>query len=140
MAQYETRLHIVVEDPEVWSRFEEADDGGLGLAGLASEEETSFVRVDWSLCEEDLKELVTCLAETIGRDGFILADTTDANSDDPDYIVYWAGYGIHDASFEDSAYCMATDIEDLESCLGFEDYFSFTGDELGVLADLGIDL
>ena len=139
MAQYETRMHIVVESPEVWSRFEEADDGGLGLAMLAAQGETTFVRTDWSLGEETLTELVTMLAETIGRDGFILADTTDANADDPDCIVYSAGYGIHRASFGNSAYCMATDIEDLEGCLGFEDYFFFTEDELGALADLGID-
>lgn len=140
MAQYETRLHIVVESPEVWSRFEEADDGGLGLAALAGQEETAFVCAYRSLGEETLKETVALLAETIGRDGFILADTTDINSDDPDYIVYSAGFGIHDGSFADSAYCMATDIEDLEGCLTFEDYFSFTEDELGVLADLGINL
>ena len=84
MSQYASKLHIKVCSPDIWKRFEHADDAGLDLAKLAKAGRTSYINDigdECSYTEFELKELVNTIAGTLGKDGIIIACTTDINVD-----------------------------------------------------------
>lgn len=139
MSQYNSRIHIRVADPSIWEKFKDADDAEFGLAALAEEGATSFVLDDWSCVEEELNGIVSALAETLGKDGVIVADTTNINVDPYAYVVYSAGYGVHSKYHNYSEYCFKTNISDLIQCLNFKKHFTFTEKELKVLQRSGIE-
>ena len=96
MSQYSSRIQIKVVSPEVWNKFKDVDDAEFELAELADQGYTAFVLDDWSCVESELEGIVSALAKTLGTDGVIIADTTNINVDPYAYIVYSAGYGVHD--------------------------------------------
>ena len=100
MSQYYSRLHIKVSSPKIWSRFEDEDDAGFGLAELAKTNHTSFVFDDeYSSMEDELIDIVSALAETLGKDGIIIADTTNINVDPYNYCIYYFGDHVHSEEF-----------------------------------------
>jgi hypothetical protein len=88
-----------VSAPEVWSRFEEEDDASFDLAKLADKELTSFVIDEASWTESELKGIVRALAETLGKDGIIIADTHDINVNPYNYCVLYLGNGVYSEEF-----------------------------------------
>lgn len=138
MSQYNSRIHIKVKEPSVWKKFKDVDDAEFELAGLSKEGCTSFVLDDWCCIEEELKGIVSALAETLGEDGIIIADTTDINVNPYAYIVYSAGYGVHDKYQNNSEYCFATNVFDLVECLNYKNHFAFNAKELNILKQNGI--
>lgn len=139
MSQYNSRIHIKVTEPSVWEKFKDADDAEFGLADLAKDYCTSFVLDDWSCSEDELQKIVSALAETLGKDGIIIADTTNLNVDPYAYIVYSAGYGVHNKYQNDSEYCFETNISDLIECFSYGNHFTFNAKELNVLKRGGIE-
>lgn len=139
MSQYNSRIHIKVADPSVWGKFKGVDDAEFDLAALAEEGCTSFVLDDWCCVEDELLGIVSALAETLGKDGIIIADTTNINVDPYAYIVYSVGYGVHDKYHNNSEYCFETNIFDLIECLSYKNHFAFNAKELKVLQYNGIE-
>lgn len=139
MSQYSSRIQIKVVSPEVWNRFKDVDDAEFELAELAERGYTAFVLDDWSCVESELEGIVSALAKTLGTDGLIIADTTNINVDPYAYIVYSAGYGVHDKYRNYSEYCFETSIADILGCLNYKNHFSFSDDEIMVLNRLGIE-
>jgi hypothetical protein len=139
MSQYSSRIHIKVTEPSVWEKFRDTDDGEFDLAELAEEGVTSFVLDDWFCVESELEGIVSALVETLGKDGVIIADTTNINVDPYAYIVYSAGYGVHVKSHNYSEYCFETSIHDLTQCLSYKNHFSFDTKELKILWSIGIE-
>ena len=139
MSQYTSRIHIKVTEPSVWSKFQDVDDAEFGLAALAEAGDLSFVLDDWCCVEDELKGIVTALAETLGKDGIIIADTTNINVDPYAYIVYSVGCGVHDKYHNYTEYCFETDISDLIDCLSYKNHFSFSSKELKLLKRSGIE-
>ena len=139
MSQYSSRIQIKVVSPEVWNKFKDVDDAEFELAELADQGYTAFVLDDWSCVESELEGIVSALAKTLGTDGVIIADTTNINVDPYAYIVYSAGYGVHDKYRNYSEYCFETSIADIIGCLNYKNHFSFSDDEVKVLNRLGIE-
>ena len=139
MSQYSSRIHIKVTEPAIWEKFKDVDDAEFGLAGLAEDGSTSFILDDWCCVEDEILGIVSALAETLGKDGIIIADTTNINVDPYAYIVYSAGYGVHDKYHNNSEYCFETNISDLIECLSYRNHFAFNAKELNVLKRNGIE-
>lgn len=139
MSQYSSRIHIKVTESSVWEKFKDVDDAEFGLAGLTEEGCTSFVLDEWSCVEEELLGIVSALAEILGKDGMIIADTTNINVDPYAYIVYSAGYGVHAEYHNNSRYCFETNISDLIECLSYRNHFAFNDKELYILKRNGIE-
>ncbi len=99
MSQYSSRIHIKVSSPEVWRKFEDEDDASFGLAELAKRGNTSFVVSGTYLSAEELFGIVNALAETLGKDGIIIADNTDINVDPYDYCLYYLGSYVQTEEF-----------------------------------------
>lgn len=100
MSQYYSRLHIKVSSPKVWKKFEDEDDASFDLAELAETSHTSFVIDDeWSSMEDELTGIVEALAETLGPDGIIIADTTNINVDPYNYCIFYLGDGVRTDEF-----------------------------------------
>ena len=97
--QYCSRLHIKVSSPKVWKKFENEDDASFDLAELAETERTSFVIDDWSSMEDELTGIVEALAETLGSDGIIIADTTNINVDPYNYCIFYLGDEVRTGQF-----------------------------------------
>ena len=96
MSQYYGRIHIKVKEPQIWERFKDTDDANFDLADLASTNQTSFVYDDdWCVVEFELEGIVAALAKTLGEDGIIIADTTNANVDPYIYCVFYLGDTTH---------------------------------------------
>ena len=45
MAQYESRIHIKVLSPSVWSKFKDTDDASYDLAKLENTKELSYLSI-----------------------------------------------------------------------------------------------
>jgi len=90
MAQYESRIHIKVLSPSIWSKFKDTDDASYDLANLADSNETSYVS-DGCYYEDELASTVEALSVTLGEDGIIIADTTNINVDPYNYCCYYLG-------------------------------------------------
>lgn len=100
MSQYCSRLHIRVTSPEVWRRFVDADDASFDLARLADSGDKVFTYdADWSCVEDEIFGIVSALAETIGEDGLIIADTTNINVDPFNYCVFYFGDSVETEEF-----------------------------------------
>lgn len=146
MGQYVSRMHIVVSSPEVWKKlhginveqygiYDEDADELFDLAG--TEWETSGW--DWSCNEMELKSFVVEVAEAVGKEGMVFADTTNINVDPYAYIVYAAGNGVREKDYEFDNFCHETDISDLPEYLSYKNHFVFNGKELKILKYLGIE-
>lgn len=144
MSQYNSRLHIKVSSPKVWKKFEDEDDAGFDLAELADTSHTSFV-IDWgwSSIEDELIGIVEALAETLGPDGIIIADTTNINVDPYNYCIFYLGYAVRTDEF--SIYSEAekcemqtkTSIEDIPGWLSYGE-FNVSDEEKEQLFRFGI--
>ena len=107
MSQYVSKLHIKVCSPDVWKRFEHADDAGLNLAKLAKAGRTSYINDigdECSYTEFELKELVNTIAGTLGKDGIIIACTTDINVDPYYQDVFYLGDMVR-VSYDEGEKC-----------------------------------
>ena len=102
MSQFVSRIHIKVSSPDVWKRFENEDDAGFYLAEYANSDKLSFILdQDWACTETELFPIVEALAQTLGKDGIIIADTTNINVDPYDHCCYYLGDLIQESIFED---------------------------------------
>lgn len=102
MSQFVSRIHIKVSSPDVWKRFENKDDADLCLAEYANSDKLSFILdQDWACTETELFPIVEALAQTLGKDGIIIADTTNINVDPYDHCCYYLGDLIQESIFED---------------------------------------
>ena len=100
MSQYYSRLHIKVSSPKIWKKFEDEDDASFDLAELAESDRTSFViDGEWSSMENELTGIVEALAETLGPDGIIIADTTNINVDSYNYCIFYLGDRVRTVEF-----------------------------------------
>ena len=138
MSQYYSRIHIKVKSPEVWNKFADTYDAEFNLASLANQT-TSFILTDFSCYEDELKGMVTGLAETLGSDGIIVADTTNINVDPFAYIVYSLGEAVREKIRNHSEYQDETDISDLAECFSYKNHFTFNAEELENLKQFGIE-
>lgn len=129
--QYCSRLHIKVSSPKVWKKFENEDDASFNLAELAETERTSFVIDDWSSMEDELTGIVEALAETLGPDGIIIADTTNINVDPYNYCIFYLGDGVHTDEFsifgdeEKGEMHFETSINDIPGWLNYGEFDIF---------------
>ena len=143
MSQYESRMHIVVSTPEVWKKLHNLDVEKYGIFAPADEvfdlAGTEWEVSDWSCIEKDLKNFVSEVAEAIGKDGIVFADTTNINVDPYAYIVYAAGNGVREKEYGFDEFCFETDISDLPEYLSYKNHFAFNEKELKVLKYFGIE-
>ncbi len=126
MSQYESRIHIKVSSPNIWSRFTDKNDAGFDLAKLAETEKTSFV-IDgiWSAHEDELTRIVNTLAKTLDEDGIIIADTTNSNVDPFNFCVLYLGENVYTELFEDSEFdrmAFETTIDDISKWLNYGEF------------------
>lgn len=99
MSQYYSRICIKVSSPEVWRRFEDEDDAGFDLAELADTRHTKYVIDEACWVEGEIDGIVEALAETLGDEGIIIADTTNINVDPYNYCVYYLGECVETEEF-----------------------------------------
>ena len=129
MSQYYSRLHIKVSSPKVWKKFEDVDDAGFDLAKLTEKNQTSFVidGDEWSYVEDELTGIIGALAETLGPDGIIIADTTNINVDPYNYCVFYLGDGVNTDyySSEEEKCDMHSEasIADIQEWLNYGDFY-----------------
>lgn len=129
MSQYYSRLHIKVSSPKVWKKFQDADDAGFDLAKLAKKNQTSFVidGDEWSYVEDELTGIVGALAETLGPDGIIIADTTNINVDPYNYCVFYLGDDVNtDYYSSEEEKCdmhSETSISDIPGWLNYGEFY-----------------
>ncbi len=125
MSQYCSRIHIKVSSPGIWKKFSDEYDADLHLAELAEGDTTSFAfgGEEWSVTEDELKEIVSGLAGALGKNGIIISDTTNINVDEYNYCVYYFGDKIHTACFQGGSpkrsMFYETDIDDLPEWLSY---------------------
>lgn len=144
MSQYSSRLHIKVSSPEVWRRFrgEGEYDAGLDMVEFADTKDTSFIidaDVGWS--EGELDGIVVALAEILGKDGIVIADTTNINVDSYNYCVLYLGEGIHSDVYDCGNKCEMhdeTDISDIVDWLSYGE-FNISNEEREQMSKCGID-
>ena len=146
MSQYSSRIHIKVSSPKVWNKFQDEDDAGFDLAELAETDSTSYVLDgEWSSFEEELTGIVKALAETLGKDGIIIADTTNINVDPYDYCIYYFGTNVHTKEFDifrgrnKCEMFFETSIDDIPGWLNYGG-FSTSEEEREVLFGCGISV
>lgn len=129
MSQYCSRLHIKVSSPEIWKKFEDVDDASFDLAELAETNRTSFIIDDWSSMEDELTGIVGALAETLGPDGIIIADTTNINVDPYNYCIFYLGDDVHTDEFsvfgdeEKGEMHFETNISDIPGWLSYGEFY-----------------
>lgn len=144
MSQYSSRIHIQVSSPEVWSRCAGYDGTGFDLAKLARSDQTAFVTDKLGAVNESkLERLVENLAQALGADGIIIADTTNINVDSYEYCVFYLGGRVHmkefslDRNAEKSDMFFETDIQNISEWLSYGE-FSVSKKERSVLFFFGI--
>lgn len=144
MSQYSSRLHIKVSSLEVWKRFEDEDeyDVRFDLVEFADAKDTSFIidaDVGWS--EGELDGIVVALAEALGKDGIIIADTTNINVDSYNYCVLYLGKGVHSAIYDCGNKCEMHDETDISDIVGWLSYggFNISNEEREQMFKCGID-
>lgn len=139
MSQYSSRMHIQVTSPEVWSRCAGYDGTGFDLASLAGSDQTAFVTDELGAVNESkLENLVENLAQALGTDGIIIADTTNINVDTYEYCVFYLGGRVRTKEFsldrnaEKSDMFFEADIEDFVAWLSYGE-FSVSKKERNIL-------
>lgn len=144
MSQYSSRMHIQVSSPEVWSRCAGYDGTGFNLAKLAGSDQTSFVSDELGAVNESkLEKLVENLAQALGADGIIIADTTNINVDTYEYCVFYLGGRVRTKEFslyrnaEKSDMFFKTGIQNISEWLSYGE-FSVSKKERSVLFRFGI--
>jgi hypothetical protein len=94
--QYDSDIYIRVISPDVWRRFEDADDAGFDLADLAKEGRVNYT-INGAYLEEELKGIVSALSKTLGKDGIIMSQTMNININPPTpYCVCYFGSDAFD--------------------------------------------
>lgn len=97
MSKYNSRLYIRVKNNSVWSNLFDMDLEPYSLYVSASElfntNDIEFILddPDWSIYEEDLEDFVREIADRLGTDCIVIADTTDTLSEPFDYMVCYFG-------------------------------------------------
>ena len=125
MSQYSSRICIKVSSPEVWRRFEDSDDAGFDLDELADTGQTKCAIDVGCWVEDEINSIVEALAETLGDEGIIIADTTNINVDPYNYCVYYLGDCVKTEEFSIYHYnskCemfFKTDIYDIAGWLSY---------------------
>lgn len=139
MSQYSSRMQIQVSSPEVWSRCAGYDGTGFDLAKLATSDQTAFVTDELGAVNESkLERLVENLAQALGTDGIIIADTTNINVDTYEYCVFYLGGRVRTKEFsldrnaKKSDMFFETDIQNIEEWLSYGE-FSVSQKERSVL-------
>ena len=143
MSQYESRMHIMVSSPKEWEKLYHLDLHRYEVYEKAEEafdlQGTEWVISEWSCTEKKLKEFVTQIAEALGEEGIVFADTTNINEDPYAYIVYSAGYGVCAKRYGYDEFCFETDIYNLTEYLSYGKHFSFGELEIENLRRFGIE-
>ena len=138
MAQYESRIHIRVKSLDVWKRFKDNDDAGF--VDLEKQTELSYV-CDCCFYENELYATVEALSKVLGRDGIILADTTNSNVDPYNYCCYYFYDIVKDTCFDwNNNKCemfIHTSIDDICEWLNYGE-FSLSKEEKDILLEYGI--
>ena len=129
MSEYYSRLHIKVSSPKVWKKFENEDDASFELVQLERAMDTSFViDNEWSYTEGGLTGIVKALAETLGPDGIIIADTTNISVDPNNYCIFYLGESIRTDVFsiyskkEKCEMHSKTNIKDISGWLNYGEF------------------
>lgn len=138
MSQYVSRMHIKVSSPNVWLRFENADDAGFDLADdagfdladNAEEGKISYIiDCDCSFVEHELFEIVDTISKTLGKDGVIISDTTNIDVDSNNYCCFYLGEKIREVSldiYSDEKLCTMFDDTSIEDIPGWLNYGGFS--------------
>lgn len=150
MGKYSSRLYIRVKKNSVWSALDDLDLEPYSLYASASDVfDTNDIEFtlegEWSVYEDDLEDFVRELAERMGTDCVIIADTTDTNAKPFDYIVCYFGdevigmYAEEDGSRETEMF-YDTDIYDVEGWLkkAMECGLELSDSDLDYLSDFDI--
>ena len=138
MSQYSSRIHIKVSSPDVWLKYKDEDDADFDLANLAVSNRTAYIiDGEWSADEDELTGIVEALSETLGKDGIIIADTTNINVDPYDYCICYFGDGVRTKEFGYSEMFFKTSIADIAGWLNFG-RFRLSSREKDTLFCLGI--
>lgn len=128
MSEYVSRMHIKVSSPEIWRKFEDEDDADFDLARFADTDKTSCIVGDgWSAFENELFGIVNALAKTLGKDGIIIADTTNLNVDPYDCCILFLGEAVQTEVFDcDDDKCemfFKTNIENIPEWLNYGKFY-----------------
>lgn len=99
MSQYFSHINIKVTSPDIWTRFEDADDGWFDLANCKC---LSAYIDEFSLIEDELTGLVYSLAKTLKNDGIVIASTQNINVDPYTFYVYSFGCGVQWGCYEEA--------------------------------------
>lgn len=96
MSDYSSRLHIIVRDESKWSLLEEMNLSPYSLYAKAKEifdsDDTECIIEDgWSVYENDLEDFVRELANKLGTDCVIIADTSDCSVEPNEFVACYFG-------------------------------------------------
>lgn len=133
MSQRCARIHVKVNNPEVWRRYHFSDEywdsiwispDGYNFTEMADQKKTYFViDSEWGIPVNMLINLVHRFAEKLGEDGIIIADSTDLNVDPYDDCIYYLGGRVREKTFDvynDKAEMFFdTSIEDIPAWLNY---------------------
>lgn len=108
MSYYSTRINITVKNPEVWKKLFSIDMEQYGFSCTAETlfsgcDKSFVINGDWSAPNDELDELVDAIAEAAEKECIIIADTSDLNSDEPPYCVYYLGEKTNSNYYEGAA-------------------------------------
>ena len=92
MSQYKSRLHIVVDDLEVWKELGKEFHKESLANDLYRCSEFSYVREEsWGVSEEQLEDIVNKISKVLKNKGIVLADTTDTEATPYTYCIMYLG-------------------------------------------------
>lgn len=98
MSQITSRILVRVTSPQVWERFKGEyyeEVGGNFLDYIDMNFREFSIEDSWSCWPDDLETLVTCIAEILGKDGIIIADSDNINTDPTNFYAYYFGEKVH---------------------------------------------
>lgn len=98
MAQYYGRLYIKVKNHDIWDELNNIKISQYGIYGnfndLVPTDCNELLLDDWSIKEDDLLEFVEKIVSYIGKEGIVIADSTNLSIDANDYLIYYFGKAI----------------------------------------------
>ena len=117
MSEYDARMKIKVSSDKVWERFKNVDTKYWNLYDEGLKD--TFVFDGEGLDEFELEELVDTIAEVLGEDGIIIADTYNFNVDYYNHCIYYFGDIVESETFEETSMHLDTNIEDIAGWLNY---------------------
>lgn len=147
MSQYSARIHIKVATTDMWKKIQNTKYPGFDFLDRIDMNDTSFViDGEWSCQEDTLLSIVASLANSLGNEGIVIADTTNINVDPYDHCVYYLGDGVKATEFStfndtDNLGMMffQTDIHNIAEWLKYGK-FNLSKKEKKQLKDCGVQL